>query len=109
VKFFDEAKWRAAIAQPDWYVRLYPELKKMRGGRESESKRAASMKQEVRDFFEAALLESRVALAASGPDLDAERRPIDTIVIHHTSAEPGYRLSRMNAVQLLTCIRSIFQ
>ncbi len=102
-EFFDKAKWLAAITQPDWYIALYPELKKMRALWEAEpgAARTAPMKEAVRSFFESALSDGTLALASTGPNLDVERQPIDTIVIHHTSAEPGYRLSRLNAVQML--------
>lgn len=89
---FDEDRWRQAIKEPDWYIKLYPELKELRERQE---------KDEVRVFFEEALRAGEVALAEDGPDLDAERQPIDTLVIHHTSSQPGYRLSQMNAVQML--------
>lgn len=101
-KFFDESKWRAAIAKPDWYGALYPEIKSLRRQWENSNEpNSTTIKSEVRKFFEAALLDNSLALAETGPNLDAERKPIDTIVIHHTSAEPGYRLSYMNAVQML--------
>jgi len=101
--FFDEAKWRGAITKPDWYAVLYPELRRFRETWEKSPKSdaARASKQAVRNFFETALLDGTLMLAKTGPDLDAERKPIDAIVIHHTSSEPGYRLSYMNAVQLL--------
>ena len=55
----------------------------------------------VRHFFERALVDNQVSLAATGPNLDVERKAIDTVVIHHTSHTPGYRLSYMEAVHLL--------
>jgi hypothetical protein len=55
----------------------------------------------VRGFFEAALKDGSLALGNSGQNLDAQRQSVDTIVIHHTSDEPGYSLSRMNTVQML--------
>lgn len=108
-QFFDEDKWRAAIARPDWYIELRPELLKLRQRWESsDDLRGTTIKNEVRDFFEQALLDKTLAFATNGPNLDAERKPIDTIVIHHTSAEPGYRLSYMNAVQLLNVYTPYF-
>jgi hypothetical protein len=102
-EFFDAVRWQQIVTQPDWYMQLYPELKSLREQWEAEpdQARAEALKTEVRSFFEQGLLGNTVALAESGPDLDAERQPIDTIVIHHTGAEPGYRLSYMNAVQML--------
>jgi len=100
---FDEDRWRRVIAGPDWYAVLYPELKRFRdlwvASPDSEGTRRS--KREVREFFEMTLQDGTLALAKSGPNLDAERKRIDTIVIHHTSSSPGYALSYMNAVQLL--------
>lgn len=102
--FFDEAKWRDAVRRPDWYIQLYPEIKELQQRWETEADKsiARAMKNEVREFFEAALLAGTIKLAGSGQNLDAERQPIDEIIIHHTSAEPGYTLPRMNAVQMLS-------
>jgi hypothetical protein len=102
-KFFDEAEWRRAIAKSDWYIRLYPTLKNLKEQWEAESDRdkAIAMKKEVRNFFETALQSKKVVLGNNGPDLDAERQSIDTIIIHHTSSQPGYSLPYMNAVQML--------
>ncbi|MGC1176873.1 MAG: peptidoglycan recognition family protein [Candidatus Saccharimonadales bacterium] len=100
---FDETAWQTAIRKPDWYIKLYPELKRLRAHweKDPENKDAQNIKREVRDFFEQALRESTIALADYGPNLDAQREPIDTIIIHHTGSEPGYSLSYMNAVQML--------
>lgn len=102
-EFFDENRWREVIKKPDWYVRLYPELQELRRRWEAETDpgKAAAIKKHVRGFFEAALQEGTIALAADGPDLDAQRKPVDTVIVHHTSSEPGYRLSYMNAVHML--------
>ena len=101
-QFFDEAAWQRIIRQPDWYVQLYPQLEALRRQWEiAPEDEANAIKRAVRGFFANALEEGTVALANDGPDLDRERLPIDTIVIHHTSAKPGYRLSYMNATQML--------
>lgn len=102
-RFFDEAKWSELIRKPDWYIALYPELETLRKRWETEpdAARADAVKEEVRNFFETHLQDGTLSLADSGPNLDARRRPIDTIVIHHTSSRPGYRLPRLNAVQML--------
>lgn len=100
---FDKTAWRTAIAKSDWYIKLYPELKSLRKQWEvdPENEHSKASKREARAFFEDALASNEVALADHGPNLDAERKPIDTIIVHHTSSKPGYRLSYMNAVQLL--------
>ncbi|MDB5161126.1 MAG: hypothetical protein JWO96_506 [Candidatus Saccharibacteria bacterium] len=98
-RHFDEAYWQRRISDPDWYTELVPFAKETvasldRQGRDQFHKK-------IRHFFEEELLQGRVALADAGPNLDEQRKSIDTIVIHHTSADPGYRLSYMDAVQLL--------
>jgi hypothetical protein len=98
---FDPLYWGGVIQDPDWYLEFVPymheALKKMKDDPQEASKFIKS----VRYFFEQALEGNNLALASEGPNLDKERKPIDTIVIHHTSANPGYKLSYMNAVQLL--------
>lgn len=101
-KYFDEAKWQLVITQPDWYVTLYSELQTLRQQWEAaDTAEATAIKQAVRGFFEHALEANELALAEHGPNLDAGRQPIDTVVIHHTSAAPGYYLPYLNAVHLL--------
>ena len=97
---FDEAYWSEAIAEPDWYIKLYELIQEAKGKlKDDDAFRQFNIK--IRKFFEKNLQDNKVALASSGPDLDAERQPIDTIVIHHTSNKPGYQLSYLNAVHLL--------
>lgn len=101
-EYFDETHWRKTVRQPDWYIKLYPELQALQTRWQSAAdEEVGAIKEAVRDFFEMGLRDGTVALGKSGQNLDAARQPIDTIVIHHTGAEPGYRLSRLNAVQLL--------
>jgi N-acetylmuramoyl-L-alanine amidase len=96
---FDKDYWRAQIQQPDWYLKLVPDLKAATTKIDDTTKE--KYLRGVRRFFESELLVGNVALAQAGPNLDKTRQPIDTIVIHHTSWRPGYRLSFMEAVQLL--------
>jgi hypothetical protein len=98
---FDKKRWQKIVQRPDWYleyINLANEAKKILGEETAEFK---ELNKEVRHFFEDELKRGSVAIATSGPDWDEERQPIDTVVIHHTSAKPGYRLSYMNGVQLL--------
>ena len=98
---FDEASWSEIIQKPDWYLDYdrFAHAAQDELGEESEPLKKLS--KQVRHFFEGRLADGKVALASDGPDWDSQRQPIDTVVIHHTSAKPGYRLPYMNAVQLL--------
>ena len=105
---FDESRWLEIIQKPDWYfeyVKFVDQAKKTLGQETAEIK---DLNKQVRHFFEDSLTAGKVALGSSGLDWDTGRQPIDTIVIHHTSAEPGYGLSYMNAVQLLNVYASYF-
>lgn len=96
---FDELYWLKVISKPDWYLEFVPYVKKVYEQLEGGSKERNEFHKTVRQFFEKALLERQIALADHGPNLDEQREPIDTIVIHH-SGRQGYTLSYMNAVHL---------
>lgn len=98
---FDKKYWSKAIKNPDWYLELNAFTKEAKTKLKSDSKEAKQFNKEVRDFFNEKLSKNQVALGSSGPDLDVERKQIDTIVIHHTSYNGRYRLDYLNTVQLL--------
>ena len=51
--------------------------------------------------FTQLLSEGVVTLGEAGPNWDAERRAIDTVVVHHTSSAQPMSLERLNAMHLL--------
>jgi hypothetical protein len=57
-------------------------------------------KDDLYDFFEQALRQGIVELG-NGYDADVERKPIDRIVIHHTSNPPGLSPARLSAIELV--------
>jgi hypothetical protein len=97
---FDEQYWGKVIQRPDWYLEFVPYTQKVHKNLGENSQEARKFRKTIRHFFEKELEADNVALAQSGPDLDALREPVNTIVIHH-SGHPNYSLSYMNAVQLL--------
>lgn len=105
---FDKNYWQKLIKKPDWYFEYNQFIAQVKKSLGEESEDFRKLNKHIRHFFEKALLENKVALASEGLDLDKERQPIDTIVIHHTSAKPGYRLSYMNAVQMLNVYAPYF-
>lgn len=98
---FDSKTWQRLIRRPDWYLDYVALAAKAKQEYGEDSEDLHTFNRQIRHWFEQELLNKEVNLASEGPDFDAEREPIDTLVIHHTSASPGYRLSYMNAVQLL--------
>lgn len=105
---FNRDYWEKAIAKPDWYFDYLKFTKQSKQSLGEESEAWKDLKGKLRDFFERALLDNKVTLAARGPDLDKQRETVDTIVIHHTSDKPGYTLSRMNTVHLLNIYAPYF-
>jgi hypothetical protein len=55
----------------------------------------------VYDFFETHLIRGDIVLSRKREDADAERHPIDIVVIHHTSSAPGLRPERLSAIELI--------
>lgn len=96
--YFYTDYWAKAIKKPLWYQELLDWQASLPA---LEGEERWALLNELRDFFESALLSGEVFLGKSGPDMDAERKPIDTLVIHHTSMEPGLRSSRLNAVHMI--------
>lgn len=104
--FIDQKAWRQALGHPDWYLRLDDEwqrvVKLADEVRDKDPARAKRIKGEAYGLIEAALGEGLIPFADSGPDFDQQRRPIDTVIIHHSKNRPGMSLDRLNAIQLLT-------
>lgn len=103
---FNEPEWLEIIRRPDWYLK-YISLAE-RAKRELNEEKLGELNEQARHFFETALTKGQINLAAEGPDFDAERQRVDTVVIHHTSAKPGYQRSYLNAVHLLNIYAPVF-
>jgi len=101
--YINKKFWKETLAKPDWYIDLVSDFRRLEVLAEAEkdyTKRKA-IKRDTYESIENALKTSQLPLAESGEDLDAERKPIDTIVIHHTNNRPGMTLYRLNAMQVL--------
>ncbi len=105
---FDEAYWRKAVKRPDWYIEFLNYAKKVDEQFSSNRQEIDKRRYEYRQFFERALASGEVVLATTGSNLDKQRQPVDTVVIHHTSNKPGYRLGYLNAVHLLNIYAPYF-
>lgn len=102
-QFFDEVKWQIAITgRSDWYNVIYPEFNEILARYEvSDLATRKASRNAVYGFIEALLAEKRVVLGTAGKDWDSERKPIDTVVIHHTKVESGITWPRLDAMHLL--------
>jgi hypothetical protein len=87
----------------DWYLRIGDEIKAVmdEARAEKDEQRAAAIKDAVRNYFIDRIKQGRLPLATEGPNFDVDRRPIDTVVIHHTSNNQPYSLEKLNVVHML--------
>lgn len=101
--YIDEAYWREALSKPDWYLLLKDDFERLEKLAEKETNYAKrkQIKGQAYSLVEEAVRDGRLPMAEAGEDLDAERKPIDTVVVHHTKNKPGMTLERLNAIQLL--------
>lgn len=108
-KYFDEERWIKALKNPDWYLELFADFKKIMGQREKvDEKTSFEIKKELYSFFENQLTTNNIASGLTGPDWDKERKPIDAIIIHHSKNQPGLALTMLNAVHLLKLYASYY-
>ena len=105
---FDETYWRRVIAEPNWYLQFLKYAEKVESAFSANSEELGKRHYEYREFFERALAKGEVALASSGPNLDIQRLPIDTVVIHHTSNKPGLTKGRLSAIELFRLYSSVY-
>lgn len=100
-RYFDEPAWRAEVRKPDWYLRLRAEYESLLAqARASDPATARSIATDVYSFFETALAEGSIAVGTADHEWDTERRPIDTVVIHHTRLPSGITWQRLDAIHL---------
>jgi len=99
--YVDESRWLATVRHPDWYLHLRDEYEDLLAlARRSDRTTAKRIADEVYSFFERGLAERHIALGAAEPEWDADRRPLDTAVIHHTQLPPGITWQRLDAIHL---------
>jgi hypothetical protein len=96
------SRWESLLANPRWYLAVVPELDAFRGAIKYKSgKIRRACKERIYDFFEAHLKNGNIALRSNAIDSDRDRKPIDTIVIHHTGKLPGLTAERLSAIELV--------
>lgn len=101
-QFFDEQKWREAVRRPDGYLQIVDDYKSlMKQADEADEETEKKIKEEVYSLVEELIETGQFYIADEGYDFDADRQPVDTVVIHHTSMESVARLSRLNAMHLI--------
>jgi hypothetical protein len=102
-QFIDSDYWKKTLTKHDWYLILADDFKRLEQVSEQQKKEPdyKRIKREAYQLVEDAVQNGTLPMSSKGPDLDSERKTIDTIVIHHTKNPPGMTLERLNAIQLL--------
>ena len=98
---FDRAAWERELIFPDWYVRLEEDLRSLVFPVVRPDPDLKRFRHQVYELVEALLEDGTLPLAKDGPEMDAERKPVDTIVVHHTTEEPDIRLGKLSAIGLV--------
>ena len=97
-----KARWEQLFKNPDWYLTIVPEITELRKSFEGKSDAEQdACKNELYDFFELHLRNGDIALEKNPPNTDAERKPIDTIIVHHTSNLSGMSKERLSGMELM--------
>jgi len=97
-----KSNWERLLKNPDWYIRIVPELEMIK--KEAASRlqfERENLAEEIYSFFEEKLNNREIALGNEIGNWDKERKPIDTIVIHHTEMNPGVTKDRLSAITLV--------
>src|SRR6266487_850452 len=98
---FKREYWINKLQHPDWYVRLEAELRQLFFPVVHHNPQLKAFRNQVYGLVAELLANQRIPLAASGQNLDSERKAIDTIVIHHTEEEPEMSLGKLSAIGLI--------
>ena len=98
---FNTIEWKEKIKNPKWYLEIPVILKKVQQLKSEDSEMYKNLKNEIYNFFEEKLRDGSVTLGEKGKNFDFERKPIDTIVVHHTHNQPGITFERLSAMTLL--------
>lgn len=81
----------------DWYIRLGDFLTTKVFPIEDNPK-IKTQRHQFYDLVTQMLSENKIPLAKNGPNFDKDRKPIDTIVIHHSDEDPNMKLAKLSAI-----------
>lgn len=98
---FQAAYWESKLRLPDWYQQLESELTSFVFSVVHDDPTLKAWRHQVYSLAGEMLERGEIPLASAGPNLDAERKALDTIVLHHTEEDPEISLVKLNAIGLI--------
>jgi len=104
-KYINPVKYLSIFSDPQWYLKIQPELKTYfydyDGRRENKSSEWLEKRKEFVTMVSELLEAGQIALGDSGRNWDEERLPIDTVVIHHSSTPADTPIIAIDALGLI--------
>ncbi len=101
---FETSRLETYFSDPAWYLNLLPEIDILFYGKgltkEDKTEEFTQLKEKFRNQLAALFKQGKISLGSVGMDLDAQRKPIDTVVIHHTSSDPSVSIDYLDIAHL---------
>lgn len=111
-KYINTASYVEIFSHPQWYLELREELKEYfydyKGDKSDKAKEWLEKREEFKKMVCELLNGSQIRFAENGEDLDKERLPIDTIIIHHSSTLSDIPTVYLDALGLLRLYAPIY-
>lgn len=105
---FDRKHWESQLKHCDWYIRLEKDLNEKIFPIVHKNPEVKTFRHRVYEIVEELLEKDQIPLAREGPNFDAERESIDTIIIHHTEEESDIRLNKLSAIGFVRQYGSVY-
>lgn len=104
-KYINPNKYIDIFSRPDWYLEMQTVLEEYfydyDGNKENKPQEWLDTRSEYVEMICELLETNQIRLANFGDNLDNDRLPIDTIVIHHSSTPPDISIEVINALGLI--------
>lgn len=94
-QFFDKKYWSEEFKKTTWYLKLYPLYQSVVDDLKDKDKT------DFYSFIEQKLINGEINLGKEIGNWDSERKPVNTVIIHHTSNKPGMTPTYLSAIQLI--------
>ncbi len=101
--YIDKKFWENSLKKLDWYSLLQNDFNRLEelAKDEKDYDKRKLIKKDAYNSIIATIKNDSLPIAKTGDNLDIKRKPIDTIVIHHTNNKPDMTLEKLNAMHLM--------
>ena len=95
---FNREYWEHRLKNQDWYIRIEKDLYEKIFPIVNKNSEIKAFRHKIYELIEELIEKKQIPLAKEGPNFDSDRKPVDTIVLHHTKEEPDIRLGKLSAI-----------